>query len=350
MPINIDASLSAKAKQIILSANDIVVTCHVSPDGDAIGSSLAVYHYLKSIGKNVTVVVPTAFPAFLKWLPDARNILVYKDQRAMSKEAIKHSDLIVCVDFNEISRLGEDGMPDYVAGARAKKLMIDHHLYPGDFTVLTISYPLASSTCHLVYLLLSEWMQSETLPTDIAQCIYTGMMTDTGNFSYNSNDPQIYETIASLIKSGINKDEIYKKVFFNCSAGRIKLQGIALNNMEVLEEYGTAVLSLSRDELNSQSYKKGDTEGFVNIPLSIHNVFFSVFFKEEDGFIKVSLRSQGDFPCNIIATDVFGGGGHLNASGGEAHNITIAEAKQKLIDALPNYKQYFDVELAKLQD
>lgn len=346
----VDAELISKAKVLVDEANNIVITAHVSPDGDAVGSTLAMYHYLKSIGKNATIVLPTAFPAFLKWLDGARDVLIYKDNRRASQNAINHADLIIAQDYNELKRLGEEGMPAFVRATSCKKLMIDHHLNPELFSEVTISYPLMSSTCELLYRILTVWNGGALLDKVTAECIYTGMMTDTGSFTYNSNDPDIYYIIADLIKSGIDKDEIHRNVCNNYTADRYRMMGYALTKMEIIPEYGTAIITMSRDELNRFNYRKGDTEGFVNMPLSIKGIFFSAFLKEEDNLIKVSLRSQGDFPCNIVASENFNGGGHLNASGGEAHGEKLEDVAQRLRDALPRYKDLFDKELAKLVD
>lgn len=346
----IDADLALKAKELVLASNNIVVTAHVSPDGDAVGSTLAMYHYLTSIGKKVTVVLPNAFPAFFKWMPAARDILIYKDNRKASISAINSADLIIAQDYNEIKRLGEEGMPAIVRATKCKKLMIDHHLNPEPFAAVTISYPEMSSTCELLYRVLNIWTEQTVFNTDVAQCIYTGMMTDTGSFSYNSNDPDIYIIIAELIKSGIDKDQIHRNVFNNYTADRYRMMGYALSKMEIIPEFGTSIITMSREELNRFNYKKGDTEGFVNMPLSIKDVFFSAFLKEEDDLIKVSLRSQGEFPCNIVASENFNGGGHLNASGGEAHKEKLEDVAQRLREVLPKYKDFFDREMAKLKD
>lgn len=346
----VDERLALQAKDLVMQANNIVITAHVSPDGDAVGSTLAMCNYLKSLGKKATVVLPNAFPAFFKWMPGAKDIIIYKDKRRDALTAINQADLIISQDYNELKRLGEEGMPNTVGATKCKKLMIDHHLKPGDFADVIISYPLMSSTCELLYRILQIWNGGQLVSTDVAACIYTGMMTDTGSFSYNSNDPDIYYIVADLIKAGIDKDEIHRNVFNNYTADRYKMMGYALTKMEIIPEYGASIITMSRAELNSFNYRKGDTEGFVNMPLSIKGVCFSAFLKEEDGLIKISLRSQGEFPCNIVASENFGGGGHLNASGGEARNEQLEQVAQRLRDALPRYKEYFDKELAKLTD
>lgn len=340
----IDENLIQKAKKELLAANNIVITAHISPDGDAIGSSLGLCNFLHAIGKKATVVVPNGFPAFLKWLPGAKDILVFKDNRHEAVEALKAADLFVTLDYNELTRLG----PDMEAVARTltcTKIMIDHHLKPELFSTVTISYPLMSSTCEMIFRLICRMGYFDVLSKEIAECIYTGMMTDTGNFSYNSNSSELYIIISELLRKGINKDEIYHRVFNSYTADRYRMMGFALSKMEIIEEYGTAIITMSRAELNKYNYHKGDTEGFVNMPLSIKGVCLSAFYKEEDGLIKVSLRSHGEVPCNIIASDLYNGGGHKNASGGEAHGDTLDGAAAKLREALPKYADFIKAEL-----
>ena len=341
----IDENLIQQAKSKILEAENIVITAHISPDGDAIGSSLAMLAFFTSIGKKASVVVPNGFPVFLKWLPGAKSIFVFKDHRHDSIAVLNAADLILALDYNELHRLGAD-MENVVRHTKADKVMLDHHLNPESFASVIISYPDMSSTAEMVFRLICRMGYFDRLSTDMATCIYTGMMTDTGAFTYNSNKSEIYIIISELINKGINKDVIYHNVFNQYSAERFHLMGSALEKMEILPESGTSIISFSRAELNKYNYHKGDTEGFVNMPLSIKGVFFSAFFKEEDNLIKVSLRSQGQFPCNLVAADLFNGGGHLNASGGEAHNETLEDVVARFRAALPNYQKYMDIELA----
>ena len=343
----VDEKLIDKALSLVDKARKIVITCHISPDGDAVGSSLALCHFLRQRGKQATVVVPNAFPAFLKWMDGARDILVYKDNRYNAVGAIREADLIFSLDYNELKRLGAD-METSVRRQRCKRIQIDHHLDPEPFADVSLSYPQMSSACLLLFYVLSRWNGGAPLSRNIAECLYTGMMTDTGAFTYNSNAPDIYTVISELIKVGIDKDAIYDKVFNAYSADRFRMLGYCLTKMEILPEYGTAIIAMSRDELNRFNYRKGDTEGFVNQPLAIKGIFFSAFLKEEDSLIKISLRSQGDFPTNIVARDNFNGGGHLNASGGEAPGETLENVVRRLKEALPKYKNYFDAEIEKL--
>ena len=230
-------------------------------------------------------------------------------------------------------------MADSVATSPARKILIDHHLYPEDFCRIVISHPEISSTSELVFRLICRMGYFSDISREGAECIYTGMMTDTGGFTYNSNNREIYFIISELLSKGIDKDDIYRKAYNTYSESRLRLMGYVLSNMKVYREYNSALISLTKEEQGKFDYIKGDSEGFVNIPLSIKNVRFSCFLREdtERRIIKISLRSVGTFPCNKLAAEFFNGGGHLNASGGEFTG-TMAEAKQVFEEALKKYK------------
>ena len=332
---------------VISSAQHVVLLTHQSPDGDAMGSSLAMYHYIKSLDKEAQVIVPNAFPDFLAWMPGADTVLLYDAQMAEANSSLEEADLVICTDFNAPSRIGTLG--DKMLTLDCPKLMIDHHLHPADFADFIVSEPEASSTCELVYEVLST-LQAK-LSTDIATCLYTGLMTDTGNFSYNSNRPQIYSIISHLVAAGANKDEIYNAVFNQYSVERMKMVGYCLyQKMRVFPEHHTALIYLSRKELYRFNFQKGDAEGIVNMPLQSKDIHYSVFMREDKATpdemeknggistkIKLSFRSQGDRPVNIFASEVFNGGGHANASGGEFYG-PLQDAVQLFLD---NYERYF---------
>ena len=325
-------------------AEKIVIVSHVSPDGDAIGSSLGLYHFLTSQEKTVNVIVPNAFPEFLHWMPGAKEVIVYDKYKEYADKLINEADVLCCLDFNVLSRI--DNMEEVVRNTPARKMMVDHHLYPGDFCRITISHPEISSTSELVFRLICQLGNFSDITKEGAECIYTGMMTDTGGFTYNSNDREIYYIISELLSKGIDKDEIYRKVFNTHSEGRLRLMGYVLyDKMQVFPEFNSALIWLDASEQKRFQYKKGDTEGFVNIPLSIKDVRFSVFLREdtEKKMIKVSLRSVGTFPCNKVASEFFNGGGHLNASGGEFYG-PMEEAINLFKQALVKYQ---DLLLAK---
>jgi phosphoesterase RecJ-like protein len=319
-------------------AEKIVIVVHVGPDGDAMGSSLALWHYLMTIEKEPVVIVPTAFPNFLSWMPGSECVLVYEEKKSVCDEMIANAELIFTLDFNVPNRMAK--METAIMNAAAPKILVDHHLHPGDYAKVTISYPEISSTSELIFRLICRLGDFSSINLACAECIYTGMMTDTGAFTYNSNKPEIYTIINELIKLGVDKDDIYRRVFNNYSADRLRLMGYALyKKMKVYPEYKAALITLSMSELKEFNFQNGDAEGLVNMPLSIDGVLFSVFMREDHDKIKISLRSQGTFPANKVSADLFNGGGHLNAAGGESYT-TLDEAIKKFETALPDYKDF----------
>ena len=334
-------------QSLIQSAQHVALLTHQSPDGDAMGSSLAMYHYIRSLDKDAQVIVPNAFPDFLAWLPGAEIVWLYDSQSTFADSYLEKADLVICTDFNAPSRIGALG--DKMLTLACPKLMIDHHLHPSDFADFIVSEPEASSTCELVYEVLSTL--GAQLSTQIATCLYTGLMTDTGNFSYNSNRPQIYNIISQLVAAGANKDEIYNAVFNQYSVDRMKMVGYCLyQKMRIFPEHHTALIYLNRKELYRFHFQKGDAEGIVNMPLQSKDIHYSVFMREDkatpdemeknEGIstkIKLSFRSQGNRPVNVFASEVFNGGGHANASGGEFYG-PLKDAVQLFLD---NYERYF---------
>ncbi|MDR1369389.1 MAG: bifunctional oligoribonuclease/PAP phosphatase NrnA [Dysgonamonadaceae bacterium] len=326
-----------KAKKYIDHADRIVIVTHISPDGDAVGSSLGLYHFLLEMGKLVNVIVPNEFPDFLKWMKGAHDIINREKSPKIAIETIEAAELIFCLDFNILKRIGDLG--SLVEQAKAKKVMIDHHLDPGDFCDVTISHPEISSTSEMVFRLICRMGFFEDINRECAESIYTGMMTDTGAFTYNSNSDQIYYIISELLKKGIDKDAIYSRVYNTYTANRIRLMGyLTYEKMKIFQDCNTALLILSQEEQRRFNVKKGDTEGFVNIPLSIGEIVFSVFIREDRDLVKISFRSKGDFPCNIFASAHFGGGGHKNASGGEFYG-SLEDAITLFESVLPQYKE-----------
>jgi phosphoesterase RecJ-like protein len=335
-----------KAKKIIANSEKFIIVPHIGPDGDAIGACLGLWHYLMTIEKEAFVIVPTDFPDFLKWMPGSEYIVIFEHQKRTAEKLIQEADVIFTLDFNTISRIGN--MSEIVLQASAVKIMIDHHLYPDNFANIIISHPEIASTSELIFRFIIRMGDFPKINLACAECIYTGMMTDTGNFSYNSNNPGIYLIIAELLKIGIDKDNIYNKVYGAYSAERFHLMGYTLyKKMKIYPEYRTALITLSAKEMKSFNFEMGDTEGFVNIPLSIKGVEFSVFMREDEDKIKISFRSQGSFPANKVAQDVFDGGGHLNAAGAESYT-TIQTAVKKFLFALPNYKDFLKEESTEI--
>ena len=327
-----------KAKKYVEKGESFVIVTHVSPDGDALGSSLGLYHFLSAYGKdNVAVVVPNAFPSFYRWMPGAKDVVIHEKYPDFAEKLIKEADVIFCLDFNEPKRI--EKLAPAVIASEGRKVMIDHHLNPADFCRVTMSYPEMSSTSEMIFRFICRMGMFDLLNRDAAACIYTGMMTDTGGFTYNSNNREIYFIISELLSKGIDKDEIYRRVFNTYSESRLRLMGYVLSQMKVYPDYHAALISLTKAEQSQFDYVRGDSEGFVNIPLSIKGVIFSCFLREdtEKPMIKISLRSVGTFPCNQLAAEFFGGGGHLNASGGEFYG-TMDEARKVFEQALEKYK------------
>ena len=326
-----------KFKEWQNECKQFVIIAHTNPDGDAIGSSLALYHYLKYLRKNVCVIMPNQFPDFLRWLPGADNIMNYDYYTDIDNRKIAEADVICCLDFNKLDRV--DDIAEKVRESKARKVMIDHHLDPEHFADITISHPDQSSTCELLYRFLCDLGYYYKMNTTVATCIYTGMMTDTGGFTYNSNNPELFFIVSMLLQKHVDKDLVYRKVNYNFSASRLFLQGQVLSDMEVLPDYHTAILTLTKEQQQKYHYSKGDSEGFVNIPLQIKDVIFTCFLREdtEKDIVKISLRSIGEFPCNLVAEE-FNGGGHKNASGGELQKSDAKMATIRFKEVLEKYK------------
>ncbi len=334
-----------KAQKQIEEAENIVLVTHVTPDGDALGASLGFYHFLTAYGKDfVSVVVPNAFPGFYAWMPGTEDIVVYEKDPDFADRLIRDADVICCLDFNEPKRV--EKLASSLVAAEAFKILIDHHLYPADFCQLSISYPEMSSTSEMIFRIICRMGMFDLIDRNCAECIYTGMMTDTGSFTYNSNKPEIYTIVCELIKKGIDKDAIYRKVNQVYSESRLRMMGYVLyEKMKVYPDYRAALITLSKEELARFNYETGDTEGFVNLPLSMDQVVFSVFIREDEEYAKVSLRSVGDFPCNRFANRYFNGGGHKNASGGEFYGSlsdAVAVFEQGLTLFNPNKMEETD--------
>lgn len=319
--------------------NNIVICTHVNPDGDAIGSSLALKHYLERKGKQATVIVPNIFPDFLKWLPGADSILIYTKQQEQVKAAVDAADLVIVCDLNQPNRLA--GLEETIMASKAPRILIDHHLDPDtNFCQEIVSHPEMCAAAEVICHMLSEWGELDSISFEEATCLYCAMMCDTGAFSFNSNRPIIYEYISRLLAHGIDKDQIYRNVFWTASEGRLRLQGYLLYvNMKVLHDRNAAIITLTNEERRRFKVKNGDTEGIVNIPLQMLGTKLSIFINEDTehpGTMKLSLRSVGDFPCDQMASRFFGGGGHKNASGGKLQ-CTMEEALEKVKAAIDSY-------------
>ncbi|MDD6584616.1 MAG: DHH family phosphoesterase [Bacteroidales bacterium] len=303
----------------IAQSSRILICAHRGPDGDAVGSSLGWAEYLRQQGKQVDIVMPTPFPDFLRWMPGSQDIRFYARHEAEAEQVIAQADLIFCLDFNGLQRLQEMQAP--VAAAQAKRIIIDHHLDPDrSIAAQVVSFPTRCSTSEIVCRLIIELGGWDALPQKAAVCLYTGMMTDTGGFTYNSNDPEIYEVISMLLTKGIDKDKIYRNVFNVYSEDRMRLTGYILyRKLRFYYNRHASIFALTREEMHRFHFIRGDAEGLVNMPLQVKGMRLSISLREdtERDVVRVSLRSVDDFPCNRMAEEFFHGGGHLNASGGE---------------------------------
>ena len=329
----------ARLSQLISDAETILITCHKSPDGDAIGSSLGLADYLRHLGKEPVVIVPDQYPDFLMWLPNTEKIIRYDKQRDKADLLFKIADLIFCLDYNAPSRVDE--MEQSLVSSPATRVLIDHHLNPDVPADLIISEPEASSTCELVFRLVWQMGAFPNLTRQFAVPIYCGMMTDTGGFTYNSSRPEIFFIISELLTKRIDKDKIYRNVYHNYSESRIRLMGYVMyEKLVYMPEYNAAYYTLTKDELKRFRFIKGDAEGLVNIPQQIKGLRLSISLREDtekDRVVWVSLRSVDNFPCNLMAEEFFNGGGHLNASGGRL-NCSMDEAVRIVKDAIIAYE------------
>lgn len=325
---------------IIREAKRIVICAHRGPDGDALGSSLGWAEYLKGLGKYVTVALPNPFPDFLWWMQGAKQVLFHSQQSDRVAKAFAEADLLFCLDCCEISRMHD--MAPLFAKSKAKKVVIDHHLNPDESMAdMIISRPEMCSTSEMVFRLIYALGAFEQMTKYGASAIYTGMMTDTGAFTYASAEPEIYMIISLLLTKGIDKDKIYRNVFYSYSEGRLRMMGYVMNEkLQFYENHKASIFTMTREELGRFHYLRGDMEGMVNMPLQVKGMRLSISLREdtERDVIRVSLRSVDDFPCNKMAAEFFNGGGHLNASGGELP-FPMEEAVKTAERAIETYKE-----------
>lgn len=332
-----DLETIAELKGLLKVRSEIVITTHQNPDGDALGSVLALFGFLIKWGHRVTVITPNDYPEFLQWLPGNDLVIDYTKQKSFAEYAVSKAQYLFALDFNDSKRAGD--MKHILDTALAKKVMLDHHPFPQMKVDFSFSYTEASSTCEIVYEFIAAMDGLKELDTNIAECIYTGIMTDTGCFSYNSSRPDTFEIVASLLRFNIRKDEIYHRLYDNNSTQRMRLLGYCLNEkMQVLPEYHTAFISLSIEEQKKYNFNLGDSEGIVNYPLSIKGIYFSAMFIERKEKTKISFRSKGSFPVNKFSESHFAGGGHMNAAGGES-TLTLTETITKFTELLAQYTQ-----------
>ena len=318
------------------SSKSIVLVPHTNPDGDAMGSVLGLWRVLLNTGHKVKVVSPTKYPEFYHWMDGHEDVIIFSHHPKQSARALEESDLLICMDFNQLSRLGD--MKSLVENYCGKKILVDHHPYPGDFTDLIISDITYSSTAELIFAVLQKTKFAPFIDRNAATSFFTGIMTDTGSFDFNVSNPNTFEAAAQLTRMGIDQLDIHAKIYDNYSADRIQLMGFCLSNrMKVYPEYHAACMYITLEDQKSFNFKTGDNEGFVNIPLSIKGVVFSVLFTEKEKYVKASFRSKGDFAVNEVSEKYFNGGGHRNAAGGEYY-ASLSEAIEQFEKLLPEFE------------
>ena len=326
-------------RQLIAESTNIVLCCHMNPDGDALGSCLGWAEYLRTEGKEPVIIVPDQYPDYLQWLPNTEKIIRYDKHTEQGDLLLKTADLICCLDFNTVSRT--DKMAETLTASTARKLLIDHHLDPDLQTALTVSHPEASSASELVFRIVWQLGAYSLMTKHFAIPIYCGMMTDTGGFTYNSSEPEIFFIISELLTKHINKDKIYRNVYNNYSVNRLRLMGYVMYQKLVVDEQRhAAFFTLTRSDLRRFHFIKGDAEGLVNLPLQIKGLKLSISLREDTekpNLVWVSLRSVDNFPCNKVAEEFFNGGGHLNASGGRL-NCSIDEAVERVKQAFLHFE------------
>ncbi|WP_144281789.1 DHH family phosphoesterase [Chryseobacterium echinoideorum] len=320
---------------LLVPKNKIVILTHYNPDGDAIGSSLGLKHYLKVKGIEADVIVPNDFPKFLKWIPEAKKSIIGEYKRKWASDLIYEADVIFCLDFNSPSRIGLLG--DWLMKAKAKKILIDHHQQPEDFDFV-YSDTVIPATCQMIYHFIEAMDDEKLVNKDIADCLYTGIMTDTGGFRFRSTSADTHRIVANLIEKGADPSVITSNTWDTNTVSRLHLLALILGRIEVVNNGTVAVLYLTRKELQEYGFQKGDTEGFVNYGLSILGVKMAAFFMEDlyEDFIKISFRSKDDMDVNQFSRKYFNGGGHINAAGGKSY--------ENLMDTIETFKEKIETE------
>ena len=322
--------------QILNKPKKVVIIPHKNPDGDALGSTLALNFFLNKTGHQSHVVSPNEYPDFLNWLPGQEEILKHTTETDKAVELIEAADLIFTLDFNSLGRV--EMLEPHINTSSAKKIMIDHHQEPSDYADIMYSDSNIGSTCEMVYNLISH-LDAAQIDQKIATCLYTGIMTDTGSFRFPSTTPKTHHVIAELIDKGANHSEIHQNIYDTFTFDRLRLLGTALTNLKKIKELPVVYITISQEELNRNNFKKGDTEGFVNYGLSLVGISVAVIMieNEQEQIIKMSFRSKGAFSVNDFARTYFNGGGHHNAAGG-ASKLSLSETESKFINSISKVK------------
>lgn len=324
-------------KTLLATPQKIVITTHHKPDGDAMGSSLGLYAYLIQKGHHVKVITPTDYPDFLHWMPHHAEVLIYTEAEKEALQLVNEAAIIFCLDFNTLARINELG--EHIRQTKATKIMIDHHLEPEDFDDYRHWDINACAAAQLVYdFIVNELKDGALINKDVATCLYTGIMTDSGSFRFPSATSTVYRIAADLIDLGAEHWRIHQLVYDNASENRLRFLGYCLGHkLEVLRDFNTAIITVNAEELKTYQIATGDTEGIVNYALSINGIKLAAFIIERTDKVKLSLRSTGDFPANEICKKYFNGGGHRNAAGG-ASDLSLAETVAQFKQLLSVYK------------
>lgn len=334
----INSDKAKELRQLIRESEKVVLTGHVRPDGDAVGSTLGLWHLLKTFGKDATVILPDKPPVNLSFLPGFKEIAIYTSHKDFCEKTVESADLIICCDFNTPSR--QDELAPLIQGASCKKVLIDHHTEPDDFADLIFSYPRMSSTCELVFRIIAAMGMYDKINTDCATCILAGIITDTRNFTVNVNYPDIYDILMRLLEKDADKDRIIKEALNTRTLNSLRLEAYAISQkMEIFPEHKCAVITLNKEELTEFEYERGDTEGLVNRPLEVKGMVYSIFLREDPDCVKISGRSCDNFPVSEICKTLYGGGGHIQAAGAEYHG-SLEECRKILISHLADFDKY----------
>ncbi len=327
-----------KIHSLLSKSKKIAIVPHRNPDGDAYGSSLALYLFLKETGHDVHVVSPNEAPVFLNWLPGREEVVIFDEDTDRATKILQEAEIIFTLDFNALHRVGEP-MQEVLESVKPVYILIDHHPEPDDFADFTYSDTKICSTCQMLYQFFEMLEVTEKITRDIATCLYTGILTDTGSFRFPSTSPKTHLIAADLLDKGVEHSKIYNRIYEN-SVSRLHLLGRALENLRYLKKYKTAYITLSNNELHKFNFKKGDTEGFVNYALSLEDTVLAAIFIEDkqQGIVKISFRSTGDFSVNDLARKYFNGGGHVNAAGGRSE-LSLQETIHRFTSVLPQYEE-----------
>jgi len=323
-------------KVLLNLPKDIVITTHRNPDGDAMGSSLGLYHFLKQLGHSIHIITPSEYPDTFAWMPEAEKITIYDIEPEYSKELVDQAEVIFFLDFNGLDRI--DKLGEIIEPVKATKIMIDHHLYPEGCADYLLSDTSASSTCELVFDFIHQLELEKHLDRTIGECLFTGILTDTGSFKY-STSAKLYRIVAELIELGVDDYMLQDLIFNSMKEKHLRLLGHCLNNrMQILEEYNTGIITLTKDDYADFDIQRGDTEGIVNFLLKVKKVKMAAFITEQPTIVKISLRSKGEFSVQEIAKRHFRGGGHRNASGGYSFQ-PLDTTLNRFKKILPEYKE-----------